>query len=54
MLAEAVSRYCSSHRIEHTDDRETVAIKVMGLFQVGLTEAGQILQELERTGRLTA
>ncbi|PBB89624.1 hypothetical protein CK215_26670 [Mesorhizobium sp. WSM3864] len=50
ILAKAVSDYCSSHKIERVDERENVAIKVMCLFGRGVTDADQLLVELQRVG----
>lgn len=48
ILAKAVSDYCSSHKIESVDERENVALKVMSLFRRGITDADQLLEELEK------
>ncbi|MDG4902150.1 MULTISPECIES: hypothetical protein [unclassified Mesorhizobium] len=48
ILAKAVSDYCSSHKIERKDERENVAVKVMSLFGRGVTDADQLLEELEK------
>ncbi|PBC03795.1 hypothetical protein [Mesorhizobium sp. WSM3860] len=48
ILAKAVSDYCSSHKIEREDERENIAIKVMSLFGRGVTDADQLLEELEK------
>lgn len=50
-LTKALNDYCAKHRVAGKDERERIALKVLGLFGRGLIDPDQLSAELERVAR---
>lgn len=50
ILANAVSDYCAKHKITDDQERDAVAIRVMGLYRQGIINPAHISAKLEGLG----